>query len=476
MLEHFELKRFGFLLPLLLLVLFATVYNIWYLKLFTRWWYADDPLQIHLVSVIANPAEIFVDPSRLHNWGTGNALVPFQLLSYWIDAHLFGADPFPAYVHNFLAFLAATSLLYLVLLRCTGRKSVAFSATLVWMLLPSTLAVHQYISTRHYMEGLLFALALALTVLRTHAQDNQTGWELLAIGCLGLISMLCKEVYATTVPTFLALVGLWQRRYRLVWIGIGLAAVYGAYRVTFLGTHLTYTMELVGPREYLSFLAHLPYMFTATPIGYVIYAGMALLIGLTFRRSGRAAVWPLVLFASLVATALLAVYPVTWAVQLVYKVPGTWYRVPFLINTLIVICGAWMLSRSLGRFTGAVVFGLVLFLVLPGTEMTRLQWLAITSKAEMEGKFYIENPDKLLYSEEEASWFIYGVHKLYNVPDEHYINKYFTTDPLAQRMIRKYDTIWHYELGEYVADDRLFQIIKIDNLRSCTPGAPCVSQ
>jgi hypothetical protein len=40
-----------------------------------------------------------------------------------------------------------------------------------------------------------------------------------------------------------------------------------------------------------------------------------------------------------------------------------------------------------------------------------------------EGKFYLENPDKLLYSEEATRGYIVGIHAMDNVPQAHAINQ-----------------------------------------------------
>ncbi|HSW48865.1 MAG TPA: hypothetical protein VLH09_01765, partial [Bryobacteraceae bacterium] len=38
----------------------------------------------------------------------------------------------------------------------------------------------------------------------------------------------------------------------------------------------------------------------------------------------------------------------------------------------------------------------------------------------LEGKFYLDNPDKILLSGEDAWWFIPSVHWLYGVKEPHY--------------------------------------------------------
>lgn len=424
---------------------------------------------MYMVSIIANPLRIFMDPSVLNSWGASNALVPFQLLSYWIDMHLFGPFPFPVYVHNVLSFLVVTLLLYAVLLQCTRDRFAALSATLLWMILPSTLAVHQFISTRHYMEGLLFALAMIYVTFKSLEQEKRISVKTaVLISGLGLIGMLCKEIYATTIPTFLAMIGLWRRRYALVVLGICLTVIYATYRLTFLGGDLTYTMEFVSGREYLFFLSKIPYALTASPLGYLLYGAIGILTGLNFWRNGRKAIWPTLLFVALMAVTFLALYPVTWAFNLVYDTPGVWYRVPFLVNTWLVIYGTWLLHQLVEQPTLSTILVLITFLILPSVEMTRWHWQTTVAQAETEGMFYINNPDKLLYSQAEALWFIQGVHELYNVPQKHYIHKYYPFSPLSQTMIRQYDTIWRAEGDHYVADDTLFQSIVRDHIVYCT--------
>ena len=76
--------------------------------------------------------------------------------------------------------------------------------------------------------------------------------------------------------------------------------------------------------------------------------------------------------------------------------------------------------------------------------------------AKMEGTFYIQNPDKLLYSVQEAGWFVPGVHDLYRIKKRHYVIKGDTNDWHTERMLRLFPTVWRYDNGEIVQDDRLY--------------------
>jgi hypothetical protein len=117
------------------------------------------------------------------------------------------------------------------------------------------------------------------------------------------------------------------------------------------------------------------------------------------------------------------------------------------------------------------VLALAIVLMLPNTEFTRLQWANTLARAEAEGKFYLAEPEKLLYSEEEALWFIVGVHRLYRVPQPHYIHKYFTSSREAKQLLRQHDTIWRYEAGTYIADAELYdKLVRMNGESRSTAG------
>lgn len=87
------------------------------------------------------------------------------------------------------------------------------------------------------------------------------------------------------------------------------------------------------------------------------------------------------------------------------------------------IWGVYAASRVLDYKKFCLAILLTTLLILPGAWKTRKYWNERTARAEAEGKFYLENPDKLLLSEEDALWFIDGVHRMYNVGEIHYLNK-----------------------------------------------------
>jgi len=171
----------------------------------------------------------------------------------------------------------------------------------------------------------------------------------------------------------------------------------------------------------------------------------------------------ILMFLIVLAASLFSIYPVSYAVLAIFKIPGTWYRAPFLINTLILFFGGYLVSVYISVKWQVIGLLALLTILLPGTHATRQLWNERMTRAELEGKFYLENPDKLLFSEEEAYWFIPGVKSLYKVLNEHHINKQFITGEHTNAMIERFPTIWRFSDGQFVEDDELYQNIREKN-------------
>jgi hypothetical protein len=147
-----------FLLPVVGLLVFGILYSTVFLELPSRWWFEDDPALFSYTAKIGNPVVIFDDPGVLRNFTGGSALVPMQLLSYWIDLKIAGISPRFAYAHQMGSFLLALLFLYLLLSRwLPGRRAAPAIVVAAWAILPSTAVVLQFLATRHYLEGLLFS-------------------------------------------------------------------------------------------------------------------------------------------------------------------------------------------------------------------------------------------------------------------------------------------------------------------------------
>lgn len=72
----------------------------------------------------------------------------------------------------------------------------------------------------------------------------------------------------------------------------------------------------------------------------------------------------------------------------------------------------------------------------------------MTASAELEGKFYLNNPDKVLLSEQEAWWFIPGVNWMYRVKTPHYV----LAKDLAASKRKPGVPLWRLKDGSFVPE------------------------
>src|SRR5665213_987540 len=411
--------------PIALLLLGAAY--LWaYLRLQSRWWFEDDPSLFAYANEIHNPASVFFDPSLLRHFTTGKALVPMQLVSYWVDTRLAKLSPAFAYAHQAFSFLLTLLVLYFLLVQLLrNNKAAAFGISFLWMLAPSTLVVVQFLATRHYLEGLFFAILAVFVLSKSGLQNGACDWRAYAIAfACGVIAALYKEIYAVIVPA-LFLGYAWKYKSRGLALGaVAMTIAYGAYRLWMLGAALDYNMAFLSAPQYLKFLSKLPYTLSSNYGGYILWGIIAALCAYSARAvpTDKERRGPLVFgIAVLVGLCIATIVPVSYPLYGTIRVPGTWYRIVFLLNTVLLVSGGCLAVRFLTT-RRQLALGLLTMIGLgAGAAKTDKLWVAMTARAESEGKFYLNNPDKVLLSEQEAWWFIPGVHWMYGVKNPHYV-------------------------------------------------------
>jgi hypothetical protein len=233
-------------------------------------------------------------------------------------------------------------------------------------------------------------------------------------------AILCKETYVALLPAVVIAVA-WQRRERMLAVStVAITTAYAAYRFWLLGPVFAYAMPFLTARHYVKFLTKLPYSLTSNYGGYLVAALMA---AACFRFAARGREnRKLVLQAGLaLALSLAAIAPASYALYGGIRTPDTWYRIVFLLNTQLVLCAGVMTVRSTRRSAQALILAAALAVVAAGAHKTRNLWDGMTASAQLEGKFYLNNPDKMLLSQEEAWWFIPSVHWMYGVKEPHYV-------------------------------------------------------
>jgi hypothetical protein len=403
------------------LLLLGLLYSSSYLGLSARWWFEDDPFLFDHASQLADPSTAFAEPEVLRHFTGGRALVPMQILSYWIDVQFPAFSPGFAYAHQMGSFLLALLLLYLVLLPVFRYDKIAtFTLCGIWLLLPSTAVVVQFLATRHYLEGMVFLLAATCVLQRFRSSDGRlSGATRAAVLFLACASLLCKEIYVPVAAVLLLANSQRHRDYALGASTLGLLVLYAGYRTLMIGPQVDYAIPFLTAPQYLKFITKLPYTITANYGGYGVL-GVLIVLGSLFlwRRQGchKAMFW----FLAAMALSLAAIVPVSFPLYGSIRRPDPWYRILFVLNTLLLCFGGWLAVRCEVRLRIAAAC-VVLLALVPGAEKTRRLWSDLTASAEREGRFYLDNPGKVLLSEQEASWFIPGIHQMYKVKTTHYV-------------------------------------------------------
>ena len=209
----------------------------------------------------------------------------------------------------------------------------------MWVLLPSTSVVVQFLSTRHYLEGMMFS-ALALCLL-------QRGVRAGALVSM-VVGMLCKETYAVLIPAIVLLYA-WRRRDRgLALSTAAIVCVYAVYRYWMLGPALSYDMPLLTIGQYLKFLTKLPYSLSSNYGGYCL-CGIIAALSYYFARRSRENRRTILYFLGALALSLGPIFPASWPLYGTIRNPDPWYRILFLLNTVVIVFGGYLAVRSVSR-------------------------------------------------------------------------------------------------------------------------------
>lgn len=172
---------------------------------FTNW---DDPPQIlhnPLVHELSWP-----HLKRIFTTAVVSEYHPVVTLTYALEYHFWGADPFPYHFHNFLLHLANSFLVFQFLYRLRrGRELAAFFGALLFAVHPFQIQSVAWVSGR---KDLLFTFFYLLSLL-AYLSYLKTGRRRYYIFCLlgGAASLLSKAV-AVTLPLILILCDYYRGR------------------------------------------------------------------------------------------------------------------------------------------------------------------------------------------------------------------------------------------------------------------------
>ena len=449
----------------------VTIYLFFYLEIHADWWFDDDPGLFALASKAGSLLDFFSKKEFIHI-GSRNEIVPFLLVSISLDNFIGFGNPLPAYIHHSVSFFITVVLLYFVLLRFSGSMTYALAAALGWIFLPSTQVVAEFLTTRSYIEGLGFSL-LAVVLISRDADSKMkfTIHTAAALFCL-VCAMLYKEYFVSTSLALIFFIFLHRKIRSGMAACIIIAILYIAYRAWSIGINFTYGTRLVGFVDYLKSLKGISYIFSGSPLGYGIVIFLILLVLFAFIRK-KISRESFYLFILLLMISLLTIYPTAGHIITQYRAYGTWYRNPFIVNTVIWVFGLYALWRITDKsMARAAVYFLLVLCIIPGSWKTKEKWNAHKTMYQQEGKFFLGNGrDKLLFSRVPADWFLLGVQDLYPGRDT---SSYILESEIKNgqrpvvwpenRLFHDFKTIWRYNGNQIVEDKILFNGLKNFNV------------
>ncbi|MBN2232433.1 MAG: hypothetical protein JW781_06395 [Deltaproteobacteria bacterium] len=163
-------------------------------------------------------------------------LTPWVFLSFRVDQGLFGLDPAGFYTHHLVSLGLAAAACQAVLSLWLPRRA-ALCGALLFLAGAPVATVAQRLMTRHYIEGMIFALAAVYGYVR-FVRGGSRVWLGAAMGAC-LLAVTAKEIYVPLIflPLCVAEGDIRRRLGGLAALGL-VAAVYVPWRVRMLGVLL----------------------------------------------------------------------------------------------------------------------------------------------------------------------------------------------------------------------------------------------
>jgi len=214
---------FSCIIPLVLLW-------ILYYPVLGNWWLIDDPC--HLFYISQNgvyPA--FFDPAR--GFSPIN-FTPWEPLSLGIDYWVFGFNPLPFYWHQMLSLSLLLLCANVLLLRFLSPLVAALSLSLFVASVPLCDAANN-LMTRHYIEGLIFALVSLSLFFKAQEEDDKN--VLYGSAFCYFLACLAKEVYVPLIVILMALPRpVMKSRLKLIYPFLAVAVGYTLWRFFMLNS------------------------------------------------------------------------------------------------------------------------------------------------------------------------------------------------------------------------------------------------
>ena len=164
--------------PVLLAVIALTVVSVYANSLGSGFVWDDASIVLdrgEFFSEVSNAWTILGSADATHTSGAKNPYYrPLNTLSYMLDYHLWGHDPFWYHLENLLLHAATVALLFFVVEAAFADRTLAFITAILFAVHPVHSESVSFVSARNNLlcVGLLFGSLLALTKCRARASSQ----------------------------------------------------------------------------------------------------------------------------------------------------------------------------------------------------------------------------------------------------------------------------------------------------------------
>ncbi len=385
-------------------MVFLLVVIFFYLPLISGYFSADDISWIWFAAT-KSVGEMFFSPLDYRAISSNN-FTSMLGLSFKIDWHLFGMEPEGYFVHTMLATLAAGSALLLFTGLYTD-KLTALAGFNLFFLNPIVLSVTGWNATRHYMEGLLFALLALYFFIR----KDRTGKVSFASSVFYLLSLLCKEVYAV-LPLLALLISrgdIKGRLLRILPMAVSLL-VYTPWRLWMLGGVGGYPFDNTTPST--NALVVLWNVLTAFSLS-LFHSQFALPLTVILIAVVTAKKSILIKPGVLCILLFLPLLPVVGLIESHY----VWSRYFFHISVFLVIVFVLWTRTNIVREDWRKIAAIIISVVVTGLFILRdVEIKKVLREESMAAKSaaaaYIAGDQKYI-KQTQPAWFYDGLHDMY---------------------------------------------------------------
>ncbi len=183
---------------IILIIILITTTLVLHQSVGERFWRWDDPI-ILKCAIEYTPLEYFFIPEN-YRCLTGSHVTPWLLFSFDLDFGLWGLFPQGFYWHHLFS-LSLVSVASFWLLKLYIRPMLAFIGVMLFIIGSPVWVVAQQLMTRHYVEGLIFAI-MALYWYIISLRKNQMVYATIG-SFFYILATLAKEIYVPLVGILL---------------------------------------------------------------------------------------------------------------------------------------------------------------------------------------------------------------------------------------------------------------------------------